>query len=151
MYDRGRAQAATGASNGRFAGVPFLLKDLRASYKGVPTSGGSTWTTAVPDFDSDVTKWFREAGLVIFGKTNLPELGLSIDTQNPTFGPTRNPWDITRSAGGSTASQPPFVSRIVPAALPRMAAAPRGVPPPTVARSGSSTAGSPTARMWARS
>lgn len=117
LYELGRAEAATSRATGRFAGVPFLLKDLRASYKGVPTSGGSAWTTAVPDFDSDVTRWFREAGLVIFGKTNLPELGLSIDTQNPTFGPTRNPWDTSRSAGGSSGGSAAAVAcRVVPAA-----------------------------------
>ena len=67
--------------------MPFLLKDLRASYRGVRTSGGSAFMAGVPDFDSEVTLRYKRAGLLIMGKTNVPEMGLSIDTQNAMFGP----------------------------------------------------------------
>lgn len=117
MYDMARAQAATLVGTERLNGVPFLLKDLRASVKGVRTAGGSRFMAGVPDFDSEVTRRFRAAGLLLMGKTNVPELGLSIDTQNEMFGSTRNPWNLTRSAGGSSGGSAAAVAaRIVPAA-----------------------------------
>ena len=117
MYDLARRQISEGVDDGMFAGVPFLLKDLRASYKGVPSTAGNAWMTSTPDFDSEVTLRFKQAGLVIMGKTNVPEMGLAIDTQNSVFGATRNPWNLERSAGGSSGGSAAAVaSRIVPAA-----------------------------------
>lgn len=117
MYDQARAQASSVRGNETLAGVPFLLKDLRASYKGVNTSSGNEWMSTLPDFDSYVTLHYRSAGLMIMGKTNVPELGLSIDTQNCLFGATRNPWDLNRSAGGSSGGSAAAVAaRLVPAA-----------------------------------
>jgi amidase len=116
MYDFARQQIADVKGDEIFAGVPFLLKDLRASYKGVRTTGGSAWMTAAPDFDSEVTLRFKRAGLLIMGKTNVPELGLSIDTQN-SWSATHNPWNLEHSAGGSSGGSAAAVaSRIVPAA-----------------------------------
>ncbi len=117
MYEQARQQVAGLTGSEPLAGVPFLLKDLRASYKGVRTAGGSAFMAGVPDFDSEVTLRYKRAGLLIMGKTNVPEMGLSIDTQNAMFGPTRNPWDTTRSAGGSSGGSAASVAaRIVPAA-----------------------------------
>jgi Asp-tRNA(Asn)/Glu-tRNA(Gln) amidotransferase A subunit family amidase len=117
MYDFARRQIADIKGDEIFAGVPFLLKDLRASYKGVRTTGGSAWMAGTPDFDSEVTLRFKRAGLVIMGKGNVPELGLSIDTQTVSFGATHNPWNLDHSAGGSSGGSAAAVaSRIVPAA-----------------------------------
>jgi len=117
MYEQAREQAALVHGDELLAGVPFLLKDLRASYKGVRSTAGSAWMTGVPDFDSEVTIRYRRAGLVIMGKTNVPEMGLSIDTQNSVFGATHNPWNLDHSAGGSSGGSAAAVAtRIVPAA-----------------------------------
>jgi Asp-tRNA(Asn)/Glu-tRNA(Gln) amidotransferase A subunit family amidase len=117
MYDQAAAQIKSGLSTGIFAGVPFLLKDLRASYKGARITAGSAWFSSISDFDSIVTTRFKDAGLVIMGKTNVPELGLSIDTQNSLFGATHNPWGLDHSAGGSSGGSAAAVAaRIVPAA-----------------------------------
>ena len=117
MYDLARAQASRVQGDELLAGVPFLLKDLRASYKGVRSTAGSAWMTGVPDFDSEVTLRYRQAGLLIMGKTNVPEMGLSIDTQNSVFGATHNPWNPHYSAGGSSGGSAAAVAcRIVPAA-----------------------------------
>ena len=86
-----------------FAGVPFLLKDLVCLYDGVPTSQGSSFTqTLVPDHDSEMVRRYRRSGLVIFGKTNTPEFGLVPYTEPRLFGPCRNPWNLSRTPGGSS-------------------------------------------------
>lgn len=92
-----------GGVSGPFAGVPFLLKDLRAMYRGVVTSAGSRYLRdAVADHDSTLVERHKRAGLVTFGKTNTPEFGGNVSTEPVLFGPTRNPWDPTRIAGGSS-------------------------------------------------
>ena len=115
--DKARAQIDAGVGTGPLAGVPFLLKDLRASYKGVRSTAGNAFMAGVPDFDSTVTTRYRDAGLVMFGKTNVPEMGLAADTYNTMFGATMNPWSLDRTAGGSSGGSAAAVaSRIVPAA-----------------------------------
>lgn len=118
MYDAGRAQAAGAPGDGVFAGVPFLLKDLLQAYAGYPLAGGSAAMRAyIPDRDSEIVRQFREAGLVIFGKTNVPEMGLVAVTEPKAFGPCRNPWDISRSPGGSSGGSAAAVAAgIVPMA-----------------------------------
>ena len=106
MYEAARANAratAKEAASGPFAGVPFLLKDLGASYAGVPMTSGSEYTRDfVPDYDSELVARYKRAGLVIFGKTNTPEFGIQPTTEPRLFGPCRNPWDPDRSTGGSS-------------------------------------------------
>ena len=102
MYDEAREAIRSGLPGGSFKGVPFLLKDLRASYKGVLITGGSKLMSCVPNFDSEIVVRHKRAGLVIIGKTNVPELGLSVHTDNKLFGPTRNPWSTDRISGGSS-------------------------------------------------
>lgn len=99
-------------------GVPFLLKDLRAEYGGVATTSGSRFfTDYVPDHDSELVSRYKRAGLVIFGKTNTPEFGGNVSTEPVLFGPTRNPWDLNRIAGGSSGGSAAAVAgRMVPAA-----------------------------------
>lgn len=89
--------------SGPFAGVPFLLKDLAQEYAGVPTSSGSRALANVPapEHATVVQRWL-DAGLVIFGKTNSPELGAKAVTEPDLFGATRNPWDLGHTPGGSS-------------------------------------------------
>jgi amidase len=88
---------------GPFAGVPTLLKDLIADYEGTPiTSGSKSLREYVSSFDSELVTRFKKAGVVIFGKTNAPEFGIMGTTEPEFFGPTLNPWDLTRSPGGSS-------------------------------------------------
>ncbi len=103
---------------GMFQGVPFLLKDMLAEYKGMPIQFGSRLTTGyISSFDSLLVQRMKQAGLVIIGKTNVPEFGLSPVTEPELFGPTHNPWDLTRNAGGSSGGSAAAVaSRMVPMA-----------------------------------
>ncbi|MBT6499429.1 MAG: amidase, partial [Deltaproteobacteria bacterium] len=98
MYDLARESISKGLPNGPLRGVPFLLKDLGANYSGVSTTRGSRlFQDAIPDYDSELVKRYKNAGLVIFGKTNTPEFGLTITTEPALFGPCRNPWNTERS------------------------------------------------------
>jgi amidase/6-aminohexanoate-cyclic-dimer hydrolase len=84
------------------AGVPFLIKDL-VYIEGEPcTYGSKLFAENVPDHDATVVQRFREAGLVIFGKTSTPEFGLNVATEAATTGPTRNPWNTEHVPGGSS-------------------------------------------------
>ena len=92
------------------AGVPFLVKDL-VYIEGVPcTYGSRLYAENVPDHDATVVHRFREAGLVIFGKTNTPEFGLNVATEPALFGPTRNPWNPGHTPGGSSGGAGPAVA-----------------------------------------
>ena len=104
LYDYARRAIADGLPEGPFTGVPFLLKDLTASLAGVPMTRGSRFfaDTPPPAADSEHVRRLKRAGLVIFGRTNTCELGLSLTCEPVLFGPTRNPWDPTRISGGSS-------------------------------------------------
>jgi amidase len=112
------ARAADPSLTGPFAGVPFLVKDLAQEYAGFPTSNGSrALAHDVATEHALVTRRFLEAGLVIFGKTNTPEFGAKGVTEPELWGPTRNPWDVTRTPGGSSGGSGAAVAAgIVPAA-----------------------------------
>lgn len=105
-------------ANAPLRGVPFLLKDLRAQYGGVPTTSGSRFfTDYVPAHDSELVRRYKRAGLVIFGKTNTPEFGGNVSTEPVLFGPTRNPWSLEHIAGGSSGGSAAAVAAsMVPAA-----------------------------------
>ena len=103
MYDAARGAVSAGLPSGPFTGVPYLLKDIGALYAGAVTSAGSrVFADAVADHDSEITARLKRAGLVIFGKTNTPEMGIATSTEPRLFGPTRNPWNLGYSAGGSS-------------------------------------------------
>jgi amidase len=107
-----------GDLRGPFAGVPFLLKELHQGQAGVPTSSGcralSAWAPA--ETDTVVQRWL-DAGLVVFGHTNTPEFGAKGVTEPALFGPTRNPWDLSRTPGGSSGGAAAAVAAgIVPVA-----------------------------------
>ena len=91
-------------AQGAFSGVPFLLKDIGAGIGGKRTSCASRAFSEAPpqNHDDELTLRFKQAGLRILGKTNLPELGFNVTSEPVHFGPTRNPFDTARSAGGSS-------------------------------------------------
>ena len=92
------------AADGRLRGVPFAIKDLHFAMRGTVTTHGSRYFADAPadDHDAEVVRRYRAAGLVLVGRTNSPELGLSTTTEPALFGPCANPLDPTRSAGGSS-------------------------------------------------
>jgi amidase len=119
MYDEARAVADGPLPDGPFTGVPFLLKDGGAvGYAGVRMTSGSRFLLDnVSTEDGPLTKRYRAAGLVVCGKTNLPEFGLQPTTEPEATGVTRNPWDLSRSAGGSSGGAAAAVAaRMVPMA-----------------------------------
>lgn len=118
FFDKAEAQIKQGLPPGPFRGVPFALKDLGQYLAGTITSVGSrVWKDAVADFDSTLVTRYKGAGLVIFGKTNSPELGLTTTTESVLYGKTHNPWNLERTSGGSSGGSAAAVaSRILPAA-----------------------------------
>jgi len=102
MEQEARAQLAK-LPEGRLAGVPFLIKDCAQDYAGLPTSYASKAFAgiAAPEH-AHVVRRYLDAGLVIFGKTNLPELALKGVTDSRMFGRACNPWNLAHTPGGSS-------------------------------------------------
>jgi Asp-tRNA(Asn)/Glu-tRNA(Gln) amidotransferase A subunit family amidase len=117
MADEAR-RVAEDPPAGPFRGVPFLLKDLYAYYPGFRTTHGSRlFADFVPDHASELVTRYRQAGLVIFGKSASPEFGITTSTESALFGKTRNPWSLEHSAGGSSGGAAAAVAAgILPAA-----------------------------------
>ncbi len=98
-----RNQLKDGLPQGPLTGVPYMLKDLGAQLKGTVTTGSlSLYREAVAQADTTFVERCKKAGLVIFGKTHSPELGLSPSSESRMFGATRNPWNLEHIAGGSS-------------------------------------------------
>jgi amidase len=118
LFDRARTEAAGDLPDGPFRGVPFLLKDFAAELEGTPFSEGTRLSgDYVSSHTQELTKRFQAAGLVICGKTNTPEFGILPTTEPQRFGATRNPWDPTRTTGGSSGGSAAAVaSGMVPVA-----------------------------------
>ncbi|MBW2280864.1 MAG: amidase [Deltaproteobacteria bacterium] len=118
MYEEARDAIRRGLPEGPFRGVPFLLKDLHLGYTGVRTTYGSKlFEDFVADHDSELVIRYKKAGLVSFGKTHSPEFGLTTTSETDLFGRTSNPWDLGRTAGGSSGGASSAVAGgIVPAA-----------------------------------
>jgi amidase len=117
MYDQARKTAAGDLPDGPFRGVPFLIKDIMADHAGVRSCRGSRFLTGdVPERDSEIVRRYKTAGVVILGKTNTPEFGLLPVTEPELCGPTNNPWDLTRTAGGSSGGSAAVAARVVPVA-----------------------------------
>ncbi|MCS7043294.1 MAG: amidase family protein [Bryobacteraceae bacterium] len=96
------AEFASGLDRGPLHGIPIAHKDLFCT-RGVRTTGGSkTFAGFIPEFDAAVVERLRNAGAVMVGKTNLHEHAYGITSENPHYGPVRNPWDPARSPGGSS-------------------------------------------------
>jgi amidase len=97
------AQQVTEGDDRPLAGVPIAVKDLVQLTEGVRTTFGmAAMEDWVPDHDSAVVRRLRDAGAIIVGKTNTPELGILPVTEPDLFGPSRNPWDTSRTPGGSS-------------------------------------------------
>jgi amidase len=118
VYDQARTAVASHDREAPLAGVPFLLKDLGGALAGVPLSAGSRFFAHAPaPVDAEIVVRHKRAGLMILGRTNTPEFGLSATTEPVLFGPTRNPWDLTRTVGGSSGGSAAAVAaRLVPIA-----------------------------------
>jgi amidase len=107
-----------GLPHGLFTGVPFMIKELVLHAKGVRSDSGSKFAQGfVPRTDTELMARFRRAGLVLVGTTQTPEFGYNPTTETRAFGPVHNPWDLGRSAGGSSGGSGAAVAaRIVPVA-----------------------------------
>jgi amidase len=115
--ERAYRQIEAGLPKGPFTGVPFLLKDLLASFAGEPMTMGSRKMRAVTDIDSELVRRYKASGVNIFGKTNTPEFGLIITTEPKAHGPTHNPHKQGYSTGGSSGGSAAAVAAgIVPMA-----------------------------------
>jgi amidase len=105
LFDRAQEAIDRGLPEGPLHGVPVLLKDFGAASAGDPNYQGmralreAGWRAPA---DAHVTTRLRRAGAVVVGRTNTPELAQVGTTEPDVFGPTRNPWDLTRSPGGSS-------------------------------------------------
>ncbi len=103
MFESARLAADARRVDAPFAGVPFLIKDLLTAYAGEPMQSGSRlyrgWRAP---HDSELMARYRRAGVIVLGKTNTPELGLTPYTEPEALGVCRNPWDPTRTTGGSS-------------------------------------------------
>jgi Asp-tRNA(Asn)/Glu-tRNA(Gln) amidotransferase A subunit family amidase len=112
--DAARQAPATGP----LGGVPYFIKDLHAPVRGFPlTHGSRLFVDQRLDFDSETVARLRQAGLSILGRTASPEFGMSASTEPALTGPTRNPWNLAHTAGGSSGGAAAAVAAgILPAA-----------------------------------
>ncbi len=119
MDEQARAAADRPIPDGApFGGVPFLVKDLLQPVAGARfTRGSRFWATEVPDHDSELIRRHRAAGLILVGKTNTPEFGITPFTESELLGPAKNPWSVKHNTGGSSGGAGASVgARIVPMA-----------------------------------
>lgn len=118
MFEHARAVAAQPLSDAAFCGVPFLMKDFAAEIAGFPFYEGSRFLEGyTPQTNSLIYDRFCAAGLITIGKTNLPEFAIGVTTEPQRFGATHNPWDLSRTPGGSSGGAAAAVAaRVVPMA-----------------------------------
>jgi len=102
--DGARAAARTVRRDAPFSGVPVLIKDTSVDVAGMPTRHGSAFYAAAPPAaaDSEFVARLRRAGFIIVGKSKTPEYASDFSTEPRCLGPARNPWDPTRTTGGSS-------------------------------------------------
>jgi amidase len=102
-YDEARAAAKGKLPDGPFKGVPFLIKDINMAVAGWPMTNGSAFLrNNVSNADAELTKRYRDSGVVLVGKTNTPEFGIPGTTEGRHLGICRNPWNPDHSSGGSS-------------------------------------------------
>ena len=115
--DLARNDVTRGLPDGPFVGVPFLLKDITMLAGTAVTYGSRAFVNNIPDHSSTLVERYKASGLVIFGKTSTPELGLNISTEPRLGGPARNPWNLAHSTGGSSGGSAAAVAaRVIPLA-----------------------------------
>lgn len=103
FYDQARAAVDAGLPDGPFTGVPYVFKELVVSVMGAPSTAASKlFANAMPTADSEIVSRCRRAGIIVIGKTNSSEFGIAAATEPALFGPTKNPWDLALSPGGSS-------------------------------------------------
>ena len=116
-YDYAERQIEQGLPDGPFSGVPFLLKDLDLLAGTRTTFGASIYQDDVADHTGTLAQRFLNTGVTIFGKSASPEFGLMPTTEPRLHGPTRNPWNLAHSSGGSSGGAGAAVAaRILPVA-----------------------------------
>ncbi|MGB0121178.1 MAG: amidase [Solirubrobacterales bacterium] len=119
-YENARAVAGSDLPTGPFTGVPFIFKDLGAGLAGQPFHMGNRLLKEIDfrvPFDTHLGARFRDAGLVTMGRANTPEFGILPTTEPVAYGASKNPWDTTRSTGGSSGGSAAAVAAgIVPMA-----------------------------------
>lgn len=104
-FDAARSEASGDIPDGPFRGVPFLVKDLGCAIEGEPHHlgcQGLKQANYTAPTDSYLYRRFRELGLITLGRTNTPEFGSTITTEPVAYGPSRNPWNLAHSTGGSS-------------------------------------------------
>lgn len=118
QYEKAREMAQSALTSGPFCGVPFLLKDLGAFELGVASTSGSRYCKDfMPRVQNEIVKRYLKAGFIPLGRTNTAEFGLLPTTEPKLFGPTKNPWNTTHTAGGSSGGAAAAVAaRMVPIA-----------------------------------
>lgn len=155
-YEYARAAAARADGSGPLAGVPLLLKDILLEWEGLPLTNASRYFASYRSTsDWTIAKRLKAGGLIPVGRSNSPECGLQTTTEPVLHGPTRNPWDLTRVAGGSSGGSAAAVAaRLVPIADAtdgggsiRIPASINGVVGLKVSR-GRTTVGPPVTDVW---
>lgn len=91
-----------GNIRGPLHGIPIALKDIFETKGSITTSGSKVFEHAISDQDAEIVKKLKEAGAIIIGKANLHEFAMGATTENPHYGPSRNPWNTNKIPGGSS-------------------------------------------------
>lgn len=102
-FEEALAEVDAGLPAGPLHGVPIVIKDLGMQVAGLPATRGSRlWADYIAPTDSELVRRYKQAGMVVLGTTNSPELGKNASTEPVLHGPTRNPWATSHSPGGSS-------------------------------------------------